>query len=155
MLDVSVDNERLEEVNRRLRLEVLALRRAVRTAGGVLPAENETLIGARRALTARQCCPPGRSCCARRRDARPCDAAGVSAAALGLDDLQSAPPAQAGPAQEGVAAADFPPAAEGAAPTTAGAAAAASGEPKCVTALRARIVADASLIAPPAAPAQA
>ena len=33
-------------MNRRLRLEVLALRRAVRLAGGVLPMDNETLIGA-------------------------------------------------------------------------------------------------------------
>ena len=36
----------VQEVNRRLRLEVLALRRAVRLAGGVLPMDNETLIGA-------------------------------------------------------------------------------------------------------------
>jgi hypothetical protein len=35
----------LQEVNRRLRLEVFALRRAVRAAGGELPATEKTLIG--------------------------------------------------------------------------------------------------------------
>ena len=64
----------VQEVNRRLRLEVLALRRAVRLAGGVLPMENETLIGACRS---RLLCSGRRyrarsgmcSCCARRGDA--------------------------------------------------------------------------------------
>ncbi len=36
---------RLQEVNRRLRLEVFALRRAVRAAGGELPPTEKTLIG--------------------------------------------------------------------------------------------------------------
>jgi hypothetical protein len=45
MLDVSLENERLEELNRRLRLEILALRHAVKSSGGTLPPAGETLIG--------------------------------------------------------------------------------------------------------------
>jgi hypothetical protein len=91
-------NRRTQEVNRRLRLEVLALRRAVRAAGGELPPADETLIGVASSALG---IPP---------DDAPAEAAGAGAAAADANaDAKAQAEASAQPAT--AAAADAQPAA--------------------------------------------
>ena len=44
-MDLSLANEKLEDENQKLKIEVLALRRSVRAAGGELAETNLTFLG--------------------------------------------------------------------------------------------------------------